>query len=106
MPTHRDWEVLIWGIQDGRDADLYEILPSDPMAKRTIQNVIYTGFAARLRAIEALDYETVTSDDTDCPSKSLCLTLTLSYGKGVQERQCGLRRYGRLAYLPSDHRGH
>ncbi len=81
MATDRDGEVLIFGIQDGKDADLFEIIPSDSTVIRTIQNVDYTGYAAQLRAIEALDYETVTSDDPDCPSKSLCLTLTLSDGK-------------------------
>ena len=81
MATDRDGEVLIFGIQDGKDSDLFEILPPDSTIERTIQNVVYTGYTARLRAIEALDYETVTSDDPDCPSKSPCLTLTLSDGR-------------------------
>ena len=81
MGTDRDGEVLIFGIQDGQDSDLFEIIPSDSTVTRTIQNVDYTGYAAQLRAIEALDYETVTSRSSTCPSKSLCLTLTLSDGK-------------------------
>ncbi len=81
MATDRDGEVLIFGIQDGQDSDLFEIIPSDSTVTRTIQNVDYTGYAAQLRAIEALDYETVTSRSSTCPSKSLCLTLTLSDGK-------------------------
>ena len=80
MATDRDGEVLIFGIRDGKDADLFEILPSDSTVTRTIQNVNYTGYTTQLRAIETLDYETVTSDHPDCPSKSLCLTLTLSDG--------------------------
>ena len=82
MATDRDGEVLIFDIQNGQDSDLFEIIPSDSTVTRTIQNVVYTGYAAQLRAIESLDYETVASDDPDCPSKSLCLTLTLSDGKG------------------------
>ena len=81
MATDRDGEVLVFGIQDGQDSDLFEIIPSDSTVTRTIQNVDYTGYAAQLRAIEALDYETVTSRSSTCPSKSLCLTLTLSDGK-------------------------
>ena len=81
MATDRDGEVLIFGIQDGQDSDLFEIIPSDSTVTRTIQNVDYTGYTAQLRAIEALDYETVTSRSPTCPSKSLCLTLTLSDGK-------------------------
>ena len=87
MATDRDGEVLIFGIQDGQDSDLFEIIPSDSTVSRTIQNVDYTGYAARLRAIEALDYETVTSRSSTCPSKSLCLTLTLSDGRSESNGQ-------------------
>ena len=90
MATDRDGEVLIFGIEDGKDSDLFEILPSDSTVERTIQNVVFTGYTARLRAIEELDYETVASDDPDCPSKSLCLTITLSDGMAL--------RNGRVVY--------
>ncbi len=81
--TDRDGDVLIWGILDVKDSDLFEILPSDEPTTFTYSDIEYPGYTARLRAIEALDYETVASDDPVCPSKSLCLTLTLSDGKGT-----------------------
>ncbi len=79
--TDKDGEVLIFGIQAGPDSDLFEILPSDEPTTFTYSGIKYPGYTAQLRAIEALDYETMSSDDPDCPSKSLCLTLTLSDGK-------------------------
>ena len=81
--TDLEGEVLIWGILDEKDADLFEILPSDEPTTFTYSDIVYPGYTARLRAIEALDYETLESNDPDCPSKSLCLTLTLSDGKGL-----------------------
>ena len=76
MATDRDGEVLIFGIQDGPNSDLFEILPSDSTVDRMIDNVLYTGYAAQLRAIEALDYEALSPSE-----RTIALTLTLSDGK-------------------------
>ena len=76
MATDRDGEVLIFGIQDGTNSDLFEILPSDSTVDRMIDNVVYTGYAARLRSIEALDYEALSASE-----RTIALTLTLSDGR-------------------------
>ena len=77
MATDKDGEVLIFGIQDGPNSNLFEILPSDSTEDRMIDNVLYTGYIAQLRAIEALDFETLSPDNT------FELTLTLSDGMGL-----------------------
>ena len=78
MATDKDGEVLIWGVLDGPNSDLFEILPSDSTVERMIDNVLYTGYMAQLRAVEELDYEALLPDNT------FELTLTLSDGKALR----------------------
>ena len=85
MATDRDGEVLIFGIQDGPNSDLFEILPSDSTVDRMIDNVVYTGYAARIRSIESLDYEALSASE-----RTIALTLTLSDGRAFSN--------GRIVY--------
>ena len=79
MATDKDGEVLIFGIQDGTNSDLFEILPSDSTQDRMIDNVLYTGYTAQLRSIEALDYEALSASE-----RTIALTITLSDGRALR----------------------
>ncbi len=76
--TDRDGEALIFGLT-GQNSDLFEIIPSpsslDPsdMGNPYIQPL----FTARLRSVDALDYEDLSESE-----RTMSLTLTLSDGRG------------------------
>ena len=74
--TDRDGEVLIFSIQQGPHSDLFELIPSPSGEDLTEDFFTFTKYTAQLRAIEALDYETISTNP-------MSLTLTLSDGKGV-----------------------
>ena len=73
--TDRDGEALIFGIQPGPHSDLFELVPSAETTMMNYGGIDYPEYTARLRSIEALDYEALVD-------KTFDLTLTLSDGKG------------------------
>ena len=73
--TDRDGEALIFGIQPGPHSDLFELIPSDAQTKINYGGIDYPEYTARLRAIEELDFETISTNP-------MVLFLTLSDGKG------------------------
>ena len=106
--TDVDGEALIWGIR-GPDAGLFELIPSSGTTTYTFQGNDYPGYTAQLRAIEALDYETLPDND-----KTLSLTITLSDGRGVsggqavyddvnRRRVCGHRHRDQRGRAGGDH---
>ena len=70
--------MLIWGIKQGTNSDLFEIIPSAETMTLTFRGNDYPGYTAQLRFIEALDYEALPAND-----KTFSLTITLSDGRGV-----------------------
>ena len=72
--TDRDGEALIFGIQPGPHSDLFELVPSAETTMMNYGGIDYPEYTAQLRAIEALDYETISTNP-------MVLTLTLSDGK-------------------------
>ena len=74
--TDRDGEVLVFGIQQGTHSDLFELIPSPEITMVTYSDIEYPEYTAQLRAIEALDFETISTNP-------ITLTLTLSDGKGL-----------------------
>ena len=73
--TDRDGEALIFGIKQGPHSDLFELVPSAETTMMNYGGIDYPEYTAQLRAIEALDYETISTNP-------MVLTLTLSDGKG------------------------
>ena len=72
--TDRDGEALIFGIKQGPHSDLFEFVPSAETTMMNYGGIDYPEYTARLRAIEALDFETISTNP-------MVLTLTLSDGK-------------------------
>ena len=71
--TDRDGEALIFGLT-GQDSHLFEIIPSDSSVVKSIDLFEVHEYTAQLRAIEALDHETLSP-------KTFDLTVTLSDGR-------------------------
>ena len=74
--TDVDGEVLIWGLE-GTHSDLFELIPSSETTIFSFQGYNITGYTAQLRAIQALDYGSLSPNP-------VVLTITLSDGKGIQ----------------------